>query len=157
MAEKIKQIVEKMIRKHGTNNPFEIASQKGIVLLFEPLGGIYGYHHTFRRIQIIHINSELDEPTQRFVCAHELGSPCKMRLALRLLPKSNMCWICDLDRACRLFKAYKILICRSVSLVSFFNTVHLQSSLHLVVINQRRLHDHFLMRLDDRPTFYVGR
>ncbi|MED0688009.1 ImmA/IrrE family metallo-endopeptidase [Anoxybacillus ayderensis] len=73
MAEKIKQIVEKMIRKHGTNNPFEIASQKGIVLLFEPLGGIYGYHHTFRRIQIIHINSELDEPTQRFVCAHELG------------------------------------------------------------------------------------
>lgn len=73
MAEKIKQIVEKMIRKHGTNNPFEIASQKGIVLLFEPLGGIYGYHHTFRRIQIIHINSELDEPMQRFVCAHELG------------------------------------------------------------------------------------
>ncbi|QIZ69063.1 ImmA/IrrE family metallo-endopeptidase [Geobacillus subterraneus] len=54
-------------------NPFEIASQKGIVLLFEPLGGIYGYHHTFRRIQIIHINDELDEPTQRFVCAHELG------------------------------------------------------------------------------------
>ncbi|TCJ87998.1 UNVERIFIED_ORG: Zn-dependent peptidase ImmA (M78 family) [Anoxybacillus amylolyticus] len=73
MAEKIKQIVEKMIRKHGTNNPFEIASQKGIVLLFEPLGGIYGYHHTFRRIQIIHINSELDEYTKRFVCAHELG------------------------------------------------------------------------------------
>ncbi len=73
MAEKIKQIVEKMIRKHGTNNPFEIASQKGIVLLFEPLGGIYGYHHTFRRIQIIHINDELDEPMKRFVCAHELG------------------------------------------------------------------------------------
>ncbi|ADI25301.1 ImmA/IrrE family metallo-endopeptidase [Geobacillus stearothermophilus] len=73
MAEKIKQIVEKLITKHGTNNPFEIASQKGIVLLFEPLGGTYGYHHTFRRIQIIHINSELDEPMKRFVCAHELG------------------------------------------------------------------------------------
>ncbi|MED5073383.1 ImmA/IrrE family metallo-endopeptidase [Anoxybacillus geothermalis] len=73
MAEKIKQIVEKMIRKHGTNNPYEIASQKGIVLLFEPLGKIYGYHHTFRRIQIIHINDELDEPMKRFVCAHELG------------------------------------------------------------------------------------
>lgn len=73
MANQIKQIVEKLVKKHGTNNPFEIASQKGIVLLFEQLGGIYGYHHSFKRINIIHINSELDESTQRFVCAHELG------------------------------------------------------------------------------------
>lgn len=73
MANQIKKIVEKLVKKHGTNNPFEIASQKGIVLLFEPLGGIYGYHHSFKRIKIIHIHSELDETTQRFVCAHELG------------------------------------------------------------------------------------
>jgi len=73
MANQIKQIVEKLVKKHGTNNPFEIASQKGIVLLFEQLGGIYGYHHSFKRINIIHINSELDEFMQRFVCAHELG------------------------------------------------------------------------------------
>ncbi len=73
MANQIKQIVEKLVKKHGTNNPFEIASQKGIVLLFEQLGGIYGYHHSFKRINIIHINSELDESMQRFVCAHELG------------------------------------------------------------------------------------
>src|SRR5690606_3868689 len=33
----------------------------------------YGYTHTYKRIPIIHINSELDEPMQRFVCAHELG------------------------------------------------------------------------------------
>ncbi len=73
MANQIKQIVEKLVKKHGTNNPFEIASQKGIVLLFEQLGGIYGYHHSFKRINIIHINSELNESMQRFVCAHELG------------------------------------------------------------------------------------
>ncbi|MCQ5364762.1 ImmA/IrrE family metallo-endopeptidase [Anoxybacillus salavatliensis] len=73
MANQIKQIVEKLVKKHGTNNPFEIASQKGIVLLFEQLGGVYGYHHSFKRINIIHINSELDESMQRFVCAHELG------------------------------------------------------------------------------------
>lgn len=73
MANQIKQIVEKLVKKHGTNNPFEIASQKGIVLLFEQLGGIYGYHHSFKRIKIIHINDELDEPMKRFVCAHELG------------------------------------------------------------------------------------
>lgn len=73
MANQIKQVVEKLVKKHGTNNPFEIASQKGVVLLFEPLGGIYGYHHSFKRINIIHINSELNESMQRFVCAHELG------------------------------------------------------------------------------------
>ncbi|MDQ0340232.1 hypothetical protein J2S00_003037 [Caldalkalibacillus uzonensis] len=37
MAGWIKHEVQKLVRKHCTNNPFEIASQKGIVLLFEQL------------------------------------------------------------------------------------------------------------------------
>lgn len=73
MSNKIKQIVQKLVEKHGTNNPYEIASRKSIVLMVEPLGKIYGYYHTFKRIKIIHINDDLDEPMKRFVCAHELG------------------------------------------------------------------------------------
>jgi Zn-dependent peptidase ImmA (M78 family) len=73
MAGWIKREVQKLVKKHGTNNPFEIASQKGIVLVYEQLGNIWGYHHTFKRIKIIHINDDLDEPMKRFVCAHELG------------------------------------------------------------------------------------
>lgn len=99
MAEKIKQVVEKMIRKHGTNNPFEIASQKGIVLMFESLGKIYGYHHTFHRIQIIHINDELDEPMKRFVCAHELGhAVLHPELSTSFLRKNTLFYMDKIER-----------------------------------------------------------
>ncbi len=63
----------KMIRRHKTNNPFEIAEEKGITLLYEPLGKTLGYYSCYKRIQFIHINNTLNERTQKFVCAHELG------------------------------------------------------------------------------------
>ncbi|GIM44457.1 ImmA/IrrE family metallo-endopeptidase [Collibacillus ludicampi] len=69
----IKGTVEKLIKKYRTNNPFEIASQRNILVLFERLGDILGYFHTYKRIPMIHINSDLNEREQRFVCAHELG------------------------------------------------------------------------------------
>lgn len=69
----IKQKVRHLIKKHGTNNPFVIASQKNIMVLFERLGSTLGYFHTFKRIRIIHINNELNKHMQHYVCAHELG------------------------------------------------------------------------------------
>ncbi|UOF90849.1 ImmA/IrrE family metallo-endopeptidase [Fodinisporobacter ferrooxydans] len=69
----IKRTVARLIKQHRTNNPFEIASQKNIVVLFEQLGQTFGYFHTFNRIRTIHINCDLDKHWQRFVCAHELG------------------------------------------------------------------------------------
>lgn len=69
----IKQIVTDLIRIHGTNDPFEIASQKNILVLFEELGDIFGYFNTYKRIPMIHINNILSEQDQRFTCAHELG------------------------------------------------------------------------------------
>lgn len=69
----IKLLVNHLVRKHGTNNPFKIAAKKNILVLFEPLGGMMGYFNTYKRIQMIHINNCLDEDEQRFTCAHELG------------------------------------------------------------------------------------
>ncbi|RTE05514.1 ImmA/IrrE family metallo-endopeptidase [Paenibacillus whitsoniae] len=69
----IKQLVSQLIRKYGTNNPFTIAAEKNILILFEPLGEMMGYFNTYKRIPMIHINSGLDEVDQRFTCAHELG------------------------------------------------------------------------------------
>ncbi len=63
----------KMIKAHNTNNPFEIAAERGITLLYEPLGETLGYYNCYKRIQFIHINNVLNERLQRFVCAHELG------------------------------------------------------------------------------------
>lgn len=69
----IKGIVAKLIKKYQTNDPFEIARAKNIYLFFQDLVNTYGYYHTYKRVQMIHINSRLDEQMQRFVCAHELG------------------------------------------------------------------------------------
>lgn len=45
----------------------------GVVILFERLKDTLGYFNTYKRIKIIHINQELNESEQQFVCAHELG------------------------------------------------------------------------------------
>ncbi|TFJ92839.1 ImmA/IrrE family metallo-endopeptidase [Lentibacillus salicampi] len=63
----------KLIKKYGTNCPFEIARQKGITIYFESLGGSFGYYACYKRIQSIHINDSINEALQKFVCAHELG------------------------------------------------------------------------------------
>ncbi|EOW9529574.1 ImmA/IrrE family metallo-endopeptidase [Bacillus cytotoxicus] len=70
---KIKDYVLKIAKKHGTTNPFEIAKRKGIIVLFEDLGNTLGFYNTYKRFKFIHINNRIDETTQRFVCAHELG------------------------------------------------------------------------------------
>lgn len=69
----IKEIVKELIKKHGTNDPFEIAAQKNVLVLFEKLGDILGYYNSYKRIQMIHINQDSDESEQRFTCGHELG------------------------------------------------------------------------------------
>ncbi len=69
----IKLTVSRLIRTHGTNDPFKIAVRRNIIVQCRPLKGILGYHQTYRRISFITIHNDLDEPERRFVCAHELG------------------------------------------------------------------------------------
>lgn len=69
----IKEYALKIAEKHETTNPFEIARRKNIIVLFEDLGNTLGFYNTYKRFKFIHINNTIDEVTQRFVCAHELG------------------------------------------------------------------------------------
>lgn len=69
----IKEYVSHIAEKHQTIDPFEIARQKNIHVLFEDLGNTLGFYSTYKRIKFIHINNKINEFTQRFVCAHELG------------------------------------------------------------------------------------
>ncbi|MCC2414264.1 ImmA/IrrE family metallo-endopeptidase [Bacillus paranthracis] len=69
----IKEYVLYIAEKHQTTNPFEIASRKDISVMFENLGNTLGFYSTYKRMKFIHINNQIDEITQRFVCAHELG------------------------------------------------------------------------------------
>lgn len=67
------KIVLKLIKKHKTRNPFEIAEHLGIIILYEKLGSINGYFNTAFRQKFIHINENLSEHKQIFTAAHELG------------------------------------------------------------------------------------
>jgi Zn-dependent peptidase ImmA (M78 family) len=78
----IKQIVKKIVEKHQSNDPFQIAVEKQIIVLFAELGDTLGFYSSYKRSKFIHINNRLNELQQKFVCAHELGHAV-------LHPKSN--------------------------------------------------------------------
>ncbi|WP_017435104.1 ImmA/IrrE family metallo-endopeptidase [Saccharococcus caldoxylosilyticus] len=93
----IKEIVRQLIKKHKSNDPFRIAKEKNIIILFAELGNTLGFYSSYKRIQFIHLNNQLDEMMQRFVCAHELGHAV-------LHPKSNTPFL----RANTLFSVEKL-------------------------------------------------
>lgn len=69
----IKSMVNQLVKKYGTNDPFKIAKYMGILVVFEPLGNALGYYSKHFRVPIIHINQDADIKTQIFICGHELG------------------------------------------------------------------------------------
>ena len=69
----MKKFVARMKKKHESSDPYEIAKQMRIIVLFEELGSINGYFNTVSRHRFIHINQDLAEADQIFTAAHELG------------------------------------------------------------------------------------
>lgn len=71
---RIKRIVQALTKKYKTNDPYELAAFKNIhVIPFNLHEEIKGFYKYDRRNNYIFINSNLDEPSQRFTCSHELG------------------------------------------------------------------------------------
>lgn len=69
----MKKVVSKLVKEHKTRDPFEIADNLGIIVLFEELGSINGYYNTAFRQKFIHINCNLPRYKKIFAAAHELG------------------------------------------------------------------------------------
>jgi len=69
----VKKIVQDIIKKCNSNDPFKIARHLGIKVIFESLGDIFGYFTNVHRIPIIHINQSCSCHKQKFICCHELG------------------------------------------------------------------------------------
>ena len=69
----IKRIAADTAAKYKTTNPFQIAKEAHIILKYELLGSIMGYHNYDSRFHFIHLNQELTEQDAFFTCAHELG------------------------------------------------------------------------------------
>ena len=68
----IKRLAERLVDKHGTRDPFRIAAELGYTIIYTPLVGVRGFYQYLKRCHIIYLDSELDDATARFVCAHEL-------------------------------------------------------------------------------------
>ena len=68
-----KAIADAIVKKYKTRNPFDIANEKNILIIYEPLGSIFGYYNRCYKQNFIHINQELDGFDATFTCAHELG------------------------------------------------------------------------------------
>jgi Zn-dependent peptidase ImmA (M78 family) len=66
-------LVNRLMKKHKTNNPFELCDALGFMVLEVPLTGVRGFYQYYRKNNLVYIDVGLLEQVKRFVCAHELG------------------------------------------------------------------------------------
>ena len=69
----IKRLVDSLVRKYKSRNPFEIIEHLNVIVVFYPLHGVKGFYQYFQRNNIIYIDETLSDKEKLFVCGHELG------------------------------------------------------------------------------------
>lgn len=70
---KIHKLINSIVQKHNSRNPFDIIRERNVILIFAPLKDVRGFYQYFQRNHIIYIDENLSEREKLFVCAHELG------------------------------------------------------------------------------------
>jgi len=71
----VNYVVDGLLEQYGSRNPFELCDFLDIKIFVHPLGKrINGfYQRTEDGIEVIHINSSIDDSKKKYICAHELG------------------------------------------------------------------------------------
>lgn len=69
----IPELVESLVEKFETRDPFKILEGLRVLLVFYPLNDVNGFYQYFQRNDLIYIDEKLSEREALFVCAHELG------------------------------------------------------------------------------------
>ena len=69
----IKDIVESLVHKYHTRDPYELADALKIKIFRHELGKIRGYYLKKFRIKQIFLNCNLDKLEEKVVLSHELG------------------------------------------------------------------------------------
>lgn len=73
-TDRLALVGRKLAKKFHTRDPFVIAQELGIEVLFcDDFGPLKGMYRVIMRNRFIFINNELPEKMQRIVCAHELA------------------------------------------------------------------------------------
>lgn len=74
MVKYIYEEAEALKSKHGTNDPFSIIKEKGIILKYcYNFDKTQGYYYVLNGYRYIGINGNMDDMMKRVVAAHELG------------------------------------------------------------------------------------
>lgn len=69
----IHNLVQDVVKKYNTRDPFKIIDEKNAILIYAPLIDVRGFYQYFKRNHIIYIDENLPNIEKTFVCAHELG------------------------------------------------------------------------------------
>jgi len=70
----IRREAGRLVGYHATRDPFKIAKESGIHVLFEnDFKSLKGMYKVIQRSRFIFINGNLNERDKRTICAHELG------------------------------------------------------------------------------------
>ena len=65
--------IDKLVKKHDTSDPFKIAKNLEIQMLFNDFGNeVYAFYNKICRIKFIHLSNRLNYEEMLFACAHEL-------------------------------------------------------------------------------------
>ena len=74
MTDYIAQAAGALVKRCGTRDPLMIARRIGVCVLFrDDFVNLKGMYSVIKRSRFIFINSNLEKPMRRLVCAHELG------------------------------------------------------------------------------------
>lgn len=75
--ENICRVVSRLMRKYDETDPWKLAKAMGIIVELQPMGetpkSCKGFYMYQSRKKHITINSQLAEPVQRIILAHEIG------------------------------------------------------------------------------------
>ena len=81
----IKKLVNGIVDRHNTRDPFRIAAENNIYILYEELGKNLGYFSNLFRIKTIRINDHADPFLQPFICALSSAMRCFIRTQVLML------------------------------------------------------------------------
>lgn len=73
-SEYIREEVRRLVRQHGTRDPFQIAKERGIHVIFDyDFKALKGMYKIILQSRFIFINGNMSRRDKKTVCAHELG------------------------------------------------------------------------------------
>ena len=79
-----------IIEKYNSRNPYEIARKENIIVVFEPLGNIYGYYNTVLGVRFIHINEDVPEHFQRNIVSRLLYPALNSKEEIQFITRKDI-------------------------------------------------------------------